>query len=254
MREQTLEVRTPDGAMDTFLALPDAGGPFPPVVLFMDIWGMRDQIRDIARGVAAEGFACAAPDLYYRAGGRHFDRRHPDGRSKSIAILEPDDRQAMIDYSSHLTDDMVVSDADALMAQLRTVDGVGQGPAGCFGYCMGGRHVVRVAAALPDLFRATASFHGTRLVTDGPDSPHLSASAIRGEIYFGYGELDGFTPPEVIATMRDAFADAPAVYSDRVHPGAHHGYAIPDRDVYDAAAGKTDWETVFGMFRRLPDA
>ena len=61
MKEQQLRVATPDGEMTTFLAMPDSGGPFPPIILFMDIWGMREQLHEVARFVAAEGFACAAP-------------------------------------------------------------------------------------------------------------------------------------------------------------------------------------------------
>lgn len=251
MIERTLGVKTPDGTMETFLAMPGEGGPFPPVVLYMDIWGMREQLRDIARFVAAEGFACAAPSLYYREGDVHFDRRHDDGRTKSISVLDPADRQKMLDYNAHLTDAMVVADTAALIAALRATDGVGAGLAGCFGYCMGGRHVVAVAAAEPDVFQATASFHGTRLVADEAESPHLLAPRLQGEVYFGFAELDPFTPPETIAAVEAAFAEAPAVAQYRTHPGAHHGYAIPDRDVYDAAATAEDWVAIFAMFRRV---
>lgn len=251
MREHELRIQTPDGVMGAFLALPDSGGPFPPVVLFMDIWGMREQLRDVARTVAAEGFACAAPSLYYRSGDTHFDHRHEDGRTKSIFILEPEDRSRMLEYNSHLTDEMAVSDAVALIAHLRDIDGVGAGFAGCFGYCMGGRHVVQAAAAHPEVFRATAALHGTNLVTSAADSPHLGASRIQGEIYFGYGEEDSFTPPDVIAAVREAFSAAPATMQDRVHAGTDHGYAIPDRDVYNEAASQQDWDDIFAMFRRV---
>ncbi|MGB0632141.1 MAG: dienelactone hydrolase family protein [Alphaproteobacteria bacterium] len=251
MNEQTLHVKTPDGVMDTFLAMPDGDGPFPPVVLYMDIWGMREQLRDIARFVAAEGFACAAPSLYYRFGNTHFDHRHPDGKTKSIFILSDEDRDKMLAYGSQLTDEMAVSDTAALIAHLRDVNGVSDGYAGCFGYCMGGRHVVRVAAALPESFRATASFHGTYLATDKPESPHLDAPRIEGEIYFGYGEKDSFTQPDVIAAVRQAFENSPAVYHETVHTDTDHGYAIPDRDVYNEEASGRDWQTVFDMFRRV---
>lgn len=250
MREQTLEISTPDGTMTTFVAMPDTGGPFPPVLLFMDIWGMREQLRDVARFVAAEGFACAAPSLYYRHGDVHFDHRHEDGKTKSIFVIDEADRQKMLEYNAHLTDEMAVSDAHALIGHLRTIEGISQGHAGCFGYCMGGRHVVKVAAAYPEIFRATASLHGTALVTDEPTSPHLGAAKIEGEIYFGYGEIDSFTPPEVITAVRSAFAASPAVHHEKIHRGTDHGYAIPDRDVYDGAASRADWETIFGMFRR----
>jgi carboxymethylenebutenolidase len=251
MDERTLQVDTPDGTMETFLAMPDSDGPFPPVVLYMDIWGMREQLRAGARTVASEGFACAAPSLYYREGNVHFDRRHPDGRTKSIAILDDADRQKMLDYNKHLTDDMVISDTGALIDHLRTIDKVSKGYAGCFGYCMGGRHVMKVAAAHPDVFRATASYHGTYLATDQADSPHLGAKDIKGEVYCGYGEEDPFTPREVIEKVRAAFGDSDAVLHENLHSATKHGYAIPDRDVFNQAASNADWVVVYDMFRRL---
>lgn len=250
MREQTHTVTTPDGDMETFLAMPDDGGPFPPVILFMDIWGMREQLRDVARFVAEKGFACAAPSLYYRSGDIHFDRRHEDGKTKSIFVLDHDDRETMLDYGRQLTDEMAVSDAFALIQHLRTIGGVSQGFAGCFGYCMGGRHVVRIAAAHPDIFRATASLHGTSLATDDPDSPHRGAAKIQGEIYFGYGELDSFTPPDVISAVHTAFDASPAILHEKIHKDTDHGYAIPDRDVHNEAASSADWETIFEIFHR----
>lgn len=251
MNEQILTVETADGGMETFLAMPIGAGPFPPVILYMDIWGMREQLRDIARFVAAEGFACAAPDLYYRAGSVHFDHRHADGKTKSISTLRQEDRQKMLDYNRHLTDEMAISDTAALVDRLREVDGVSKGPAGCFGYCMGGRHVVKVAAALPDVFRATASFHGTYLATGETGSPHLGAPHIQGEIYFGMGANDPFTPPDVIEKVKRAFETGPAKATLRVHENTDHGYAIPDRDIYNAAATGEDWKAVFAMFRRM---
>jgi carboxymethylenebutenolidase len=35
-----------------------------------------------------------------------------------------------------------------------------------------------------------------------------------------------------------------------VHPGADHGYPLPDRDVFDKRAANRDWEIIFAMFRR----
>ena len=251
MKEQTLQVKTPDGTMETFLAMPDSDGPFPPVVLFMDVWGMREQLRDLARFVAAEGFACAVPSLYYRNGGVHFDHRHPDGRTQSISLLSDADRAKMLEYASHLTDDMAVSDAGAVIDHLRSIDDISRGYAGSFGFCMGGRHVFKVGAGHPDIFRAAASLHGTYLAVDQPGSPHRVVPNMRGEVYCGYGALDPFTPPETAAAIRAAFAGAPAVLHERLHEDTHHGYAIPDRDVYNEAASLADWQTIFDMYRRV---
>ena len=251
MPEVSMNITTQNGVMPTFVALPVGQGPFPATILYMDIWGMRDQLRNIARFVAKNGFVCAAPSLYYRAGNTHFDYRHTDGRTKSISILADEDRNELLNYNAHLTDDMVVSDTAALISQLRQIDCVSDGFAGCFGYCMGGRHVVKVAAALPDVFRATASFHGTSLATSKPDSPHRLSQNIKGEIYFGIGANDPFTPPDLVETVRAAFMASDATTTFTNHEETEHGYALPDRDVYNERATNRDWEQIFAMFKRM---
>ena len=39
-------------------------------------------------------------------------------------------------------------------------------------------------------------------------------------------------------------------YRFTVHPGAEHGYSLPDRDVHDKKATARDWEQIFAMLRR----
>ena len=52
-------------------------------------------------------------------------------------------------------------------------------------------------------------------------------------------------------TIDQAFAGRSDVaYRFNLHAGAHHGYALPDRDVYDRAAVETDWQEIFAMFDR----
>ena len=94
--------------------------------------------------------------------------------------------------------------------------------------------------------------HGTRLVNDKPDSPHRFVDKMRGEIYCGFAEKDELAPP---VDHRDAGQavrrlQANVRYRSIVHPGTVHGYALPDRDIFDKAAANRDWENIFAMFRR----
>ena len=68
MIEQTLDIVTRDGAMETFICRPERGGPFPPVLLLMDAPGMREELRDMARRLGTVGYYVLLPNLYYRAG------------------------------------------------------------------------------------------------------------------------------------------------------------------------------------------
>src|SRR6266404_3503913 len=77
MRERFVEISTADGVMDAFVTHPEENGPFPAVVIYMDIWGLREELYDIARRVGTVGYYCLVPDFYYRSGKRiHFEFRN----------------------------------------------------------------------------------------------------------------------------------------------------------------------------------
>jgi carboxymethylenebutenolidase len=68
MYERTVDIPTADGRMETFIAHPEEGEPFAPVVVYMDVWGLREELCDIARKIAMVGYYVLLPDLYYRQG------------------------------------------------------------------------------------------------------------------------------------------------------------------------------------------
>jgi carboxymethylenebutenolidase len=115
---------------------------------------------------------------------------------------------------------------------------------------MGGRHVMSVAAAFPERFRASAGLHPTSLISERPDSPHLVADRLRGEFYCGFAETDPYAPLSMIEELGTLLARCPVRYHHEIHKGAVHGYALPDRDIHDKAAANRDWELIFAMYRR----
>ena len=68
MIEQTIDIATQDGAMETFICHPERGGPCPAVMLLMDAPGIREELRDMARRLGTVGYYVLLPNLYYRAG------------------------------------------------------------------------------------------------------------------------------------------------------------------------------------------
>ena len=67
MIEQTLDIETNAGAMETFVCQPDRG-QHPAVFLLMDAPGIREELRDMARRLCTVGYYVLLPNLYYRAG------------------------------------------------------------------------------------------------------------------------------------------------------------------------------------------
>src|SRR5690348_17511378 len=47
-----------------YLALPDGSGPFPAVVIIHEIFGLNENIKEIARRFAGAGYAALAVDLF----------------------------------------------------------------------------------------------------------------------------------------------------------------------------------------------
>ena len=68
MIEQTVDIATEGGSMETFICRPERGGPFPVVLLLMDAPGIREELRDMARRLGTVGYYLLLPNLYYWAG------------------------------------------------------------------------------------------------------------------------------------------------------------------------------------------
>ena len=66
-RTEDIQITTANGeTMGGYLALPEGDGPHPAVLVFMEIFGVNDHIRDVTRRVAAEGYVALAPDYFHR--------------------------------------------------------------------------------------------------------------------------------------------------------------------------------------------
>ena len=83
MIEQMAEIATRAGPMDAFVTHPEEGGPFPAVIVYMDIWGLREELFAVARRIATVGYHCTVPNLYYRQGKVRFEKRDVRGRMVS---------------------------------------------------------------------------------------------------------------------------------------------------------------------------
>ncbi|MCH7746121.1 MAG: dienelactone hydrolase family protein, partial [Chloroflexi bacterium] len=51
-----------------YFARPTGAGPYPGVIVICEVFGLVTHIKEIARKMAAHGYAAIAPDLHYREG------------------------------------------------------------------------------------------------------------------------------------------------------------------------------------------
>jgi carboxymethylenebutenolidase len=183
MKEEIVQIETPAGAMETFTARP-GDGAYPAVILYMDAPGIREELYDFARRIAAEGYYVLLPDMYYRRGRLRFDMGKMDDAMRKRMF------EAMLSINTKL----VMDDTRAMLAFLAKAPGAKPGKRGCIGYCMSGQYVVSAAGTFPDDFAAAASLYGVGIVTAEADSPHRLADRIKGELYLGFAGHDPYVP------------------------------------------------------------
>src|SRR5262245_2046654 len=250
MQERFADVATRAGTMRTFLVHPDHGGPFAAVIVYMDFWGVREELHDVARSIAAAGHCCLVPDLYYRQGTILNEIRDAQGKMVSLSRLDETTRAKVLAPLRRFSDAEAMDDTEVLLRFLGSVEAARAGAKGGVGFCLGGRLAIRAAASFPDQIKAAASLHGSDLVTDRPDSPHRLAARLQGELYCGFAGHDPYTSPSTISDLAAAMKSSAAQYGYEVHAGTEHGYSLPNRDIYSESAAGRDWDRILAMFHR----
>jgi len=238
-----VEIRAADGTADAYLAAPDEQR-HPGVLLLMDAYGLRPTIAEMADRIAAAGYVVLAPNLFYRAGRSPVqplpDLADPEQRASFFQSLRP--------LMEQLTPERLAADGAAYLDHLTEVSS--DGPVALSGYCMGARVAWRIAVAHPERVAALAGFHAGGLVTDAPDSPHLSAGQLRAELYFGFADQDPSMTAEQIATLERALESHGVRYRSEVYAGARHGYTMADTPAFDAAARERHFRELGALLER----
>jgi carboxymethylenebutenolidase len=242
MFEETIDIKTGDGAMETFVCQPERG-THPGVLLLMDAPGIREELCDMTRRLASVGYCVLLPNLYYRAG--------RDTKFDSTVFEDGSpERARMRAIRTQMTIPPVMEDVASMLAFLDGREGVVPGAIGVHGYCMSGPYALAAAARYPDRVSAAASFYGTWLVSDAEGSPHLTLGRAQGELYIGCAEFDELAPLPMVAELRELFDASGNPGELEIYPGVHHGFAFPQRKVYDQPAAERHWERLIALYRR----
>jgi len=230
------------GGMNTFIVHPERGGAHPAILFYMDAPGIREELRDMARRLAAVGYYVMLPNLYHRSGveeiGNFIGEEGAATRKKMFALM------------GSLSIALVMEDTDRLVAYANADPAASNGPIGTVGYCMSGQYAISAAARHPDRVRAAASIYGVRLKTDAPDSPDLAARSGGAEIYVAWAETDHYAPLEELAPFEASLRDGGVKSEVELYKGAEHGFAFPHRPAYNKDAAERHWERLFALYGR----
>lgn len=191
--------------LEAFRATP-AGTPRGGLIVLQEIFGITDQLKEVVRSYARDGYDTIIPALYDRAAPQTVVPFSDPNRGRDLAYGLPLDK--------------VILDIAAAANCVRGAHGVS-----VLGFCWGGGVIVRAAAEV-DL-RGAIAFYGTRLPTYLDCKPKCP-------LLFHFGTTDPNSTPEIIEQVGQAFPSAEThLYN------AGHAFANDVRPTYVADAAQT---------------
>jgi carboxymethylenebutenolidase len=242
--EKDVNVPMASGVSDSALFYPEGKGPWPAVLVWTDILGLRPVFREMGRRLAAEGYVVLVPNPFYR------NAKAPivDG---SFDFSKPEDRAKVMPMAAALTADANISDAKSYTTFLDLQPQTDKKKRmGVQGYCMGGPLTFRTAATRPDRIGAAATFHGGGLVTDKPDSPHLLIPKMKAEVLCCVAANDDKRDPAAKDKLKEAFAAANLKATVEVFDGCDHGWTVRGSQVYNEAGAERAWSELTALYKR----
>lgn len=201
-----------------YLALPEGEGAHPGVVVIHEAYGLNDQIRDVSRRFAGEGYAALAVDLF-------------GDRSRVVCM-------ARLLAGMVAGRDPYLPDLSAALAFLMAQPQVDPDRVGAIGFCMGGGLAIAWARRDQRL-RAIAPFYGVNprpleavrrmcpVVGSYPGRDFTARSGRRLHLH-----LDRIGVPHDI----------------KIYPRARHSFFNDQRVSYDAEASADAWRRTLLFF------
>jgi carboxymethylenebutenolidase len=210
-----IPARDGSGSFRGWLAVP-ASGRGPGLVVGQEIFGVNQNMRDVAEMYAEEGYVALVPDLFWRM--------QP---GVDLGYTQTDFKQAF-DYFSRFDLNLAVADIDATMTALRALPQV-TGPAvGYVGFCMGGK-LAYLAATRTDV-ACSVGYYGMGIENHLDEAPN-----IQGKLVLHFAGNDAYCDAGARAHITAALASVPRsdIY---VYPGADHAFARIGGMHYDKSA------------------
>ena len=242
-QEETANIHTEDGPMPAFLVRPvtPTSGQVSAVLLVQEAFGVNQQMREMSRRLAHEGFLVIAPEFYHREGG-------------GITIPYDEFPKAAL-HMAALTDNRMRSDIAATLAYLEERFSVPAPQVAVIGFCMGGR-IAMLAASTPLPLALAVAYYGGGMVMPKPEfgfTPILDRfTRIECPVKLLFGGKDDSIPPEHIEAIREALQSAGKNYEIILYPEAGHAFANDDRpDRYHEVSAKDAWQKTLGWLRAV---
>ncbi len=229
-----VKVKTKDGEMPAYRAMPDKGGPFPTVLVIHEAWGVHEHIKDICRRLAKAGYYAIAGELWARQGNA--------GAAKDMDEI----RKIMTSVPT----DQVMSDLDATVAYAKASGKADTAKLAVTGFCWGGFATWMYATHNPGLKAAVSWYGGDRAKSELiPKNPVDVIAQLKCPVLALYGGKDQSIPQEMVDKRQEACKAAGKTCEVKIYPEAPHGFNADYRPSYRADDAKDAWNQMLAWFK-----
>jgi carboxymethylenebutenolidase len=238
--EETVDVPTPTGPMRCCVSRPAAGGQYPGLLLFSEIFQITGPIRRTAAFLAAHGYIVVTPEIYHEL--------EPPG-----TVLAYDQAGADTGNAHKIAKEISAYDSDsrAALDYLKT-RGECTGRLGVVGICIGG-HLAFRAAMNPDVLAAACFYatdiHKGSLGKGMHDDSLARAGDIHGELLHIWGRQDPHVPLDGRVRIHARLEEA-GVKFQWIEVNGQHAFLRDEGPRYDPALSRLCFNFVFELFGR----
>ena len=235
-RGQMVQLGSKAQALPAYYVAPANAQPAPAIVVFMEAFGLNENIKGFCDRLADQGYAAIAPDIYHGQ------------------VFPYSDLQGAIAKLKTLKDDVVMREFGQSLEFLQTRSEVRPGGVGVTGFCMGGRYTFLANAVHAKRVKAAVSFYGGGIAATndvaGRQSLLSQVAAMAAPLMLMYGSEDSYIMAEEHQRIAQALSVAKKRYSLNVFAGAGHGFMSDRRDSYNPAAAAEATAMMMAFFDR----
>ena len=204
-----------------YMVRPEGEGNFPGIVIIHEIFGLTENIKDIAQRFAALGYVALAVDLFA-------------GRNRAVCMFRFMGQM----LTTPLKNESVTALKDALTF-LAEQPGVDAEKIGAVGYCMGGGFAIAWAST-DNRLKAIAPYYASNprpleavaricpVVGSYPDKDFTTAQGQKLDV-----ELDRYSVPHDI----------------KIYPGTKHSFFNDQGRTYNEGVATDSWQRVTAFFK-----
>jgi carboxymethylenebutenolidase len=237
---QSIKIWASGNPIPAYLATPEEDKPHPGLMVFSEIFGINQNIKNVCMRLAEQGYVAISIDHFHREEESTSPFDHPE---------------IGLEKRSRLKDSEIIVEIRSAVDYLKTLKIVKSDCIGSLGFCLGGRLSYLAACTIAEL-SACVVFYGGGIVCDNPTenmpiAPVAMTEKIQCSVLAHYAEKDHTVPQGHLETIRQSLTNHDKDHEIIQYPRTLHGFANDSKpDSYNSEAAKLAWERTFAFLEK----